>query len=136
MSNPALTKRPADDVHPMSVAAERVDHDVLDDVLDELRAIHALLERQQRPSSLSRADRAALGRILPAVAGTLGSEWFLARDLRADSRPALRLVLADLTSKRLGRLLLRADGVAIGGFVVERGGRELGSTLWRVVAAS
>lgn len=114
-----------------------VSPDIAVEILAELRAIHTLLARRPQPSSLSRADQEALTRLLPAVTGLLGSEWFLARDLCADSRPALRLVLADhLTSKRLGRLLLRADGVAIGGFVVERGGLELGSTLWRVVAAS
>ncbi|HXG70040.1 MAG TPA: hypothetical protein VNJ04_05430 [Gemmatimonadaceae bacterium] len=119
----------------MSVLAPRTDRDVLEDTLAVLQAIRGLLERQQRPSSLSRADRAVLVRLLPAIAGALGSEWFLSRDLLADHRPAMRLVLADLSSKRLGRLLLRADGVVIDGFVIERGGKELGATLFRVVAA-
>ena len=59
MSNPALTKRPADDVHPMSVAAER-DHDALARIEANQARIEMKLDRLlegTRPSSLSRADR-------------------------------------------------------------------------------
>jgi hypothetical protein len=105
------------------------------EVLGELRQIRQLLERQQRPvSALSRADRALLGRLLPAIAGALGSESFTSRDLAADSSPGLRLVLRGLSVKQIGRLLSRAEGIPLEGWVIERCGVEINVTLWRAVA--
>jgi hypothetical protein len=86
-------------------------------------------------SSLSRADLALLGRLLPAIGGALGSEAFLARDLFEHESAALRLVRRGLNAKRIGRLLHRAEGHAIDGYLIERAGVELGAILWRVVQA-
>jgi hypothetical protein len=103
---------------------------------DMLAAIRQALEQQRRPSSLSRRDRELLVAMLPAVAGALGSDPFASRDLAADSSPGLRLVLRDLSVKQIGRLLARAEGIPIEGWLVERCGVEINVALWRVVAVS
>ena len=100
-----------------------------------LRAIqHAIerLESRERPATLSRADHEALTRLLPAVAGALGSELFLVREVLASADAGLRLVTAGTSGRALGRLLMRAKDIPIGGFVVTHEGEELGSHLWRV----
>jgi hypothetical protein len=120
---------PIDDpiVLPAETAWERA-------VLAELRAIRAALEQRQ-VSLMTRIDRAKLAAMLPAIAGALGSEPFASRDLVADdAAPALRLVFNGLTVKSISKLLARAEGVPIGGFMVERSGVEINVTLWRVVA--
>jgi hypothetical protein len=82
------------------------------EVLAELRAIRVALERPQRPPSvLTRADRGMLERLLPTIAGALGSEPFASRDLAVDSAPGLRLALRDLSVKQIGKLLARAEGI-------------------------
>lgn len=119
----------------MTTRPAPADRDVLDAVLHELRAIRALLERQQQPpSSLGRADRAALERILPAIAGAIGSAWFACRDLEEEDSAALRLVLTGLSTKSVGRLFRRGMGHPVQGYVIERKDRELNAWLWRVVS--
>jgi len=88
--------------------------------------------RQSAPSPLRRADRDLLSRVLPAIAGLVGSDSFTSRDLAASS--ALRLVLGDRSVKTIGRLLSRGADLAIDGFMVQRAGAELRVTLWRLVA--
>lgn len=107
-----------------------------DAVLAELRAIRQLLERQQRPSSLTRADRTALARLLPAVGGVFGSDLFMVRELFESTAAAVRLVLEGCNPKQVGRLLRRAEGVPIAGLMVQRDGSELHAALWRIVRAS
>lgn len=106
------------------------------DALRELvalnRAILAALEKQQRPSHLTREDRGRLAAILPALVGVKGTDWFTARELIQDRSPALRLVLDELNAVKLGRLLQRAEGAIVDGYGVERGGLEVGAILWRV----
>lgn len=54
----------------------------------EVRALRADLARDRRPAStLSRADRARLARLLPSIDGALGSEAFASRDLACHSAP-------------------------------------------------
>ena len=121
---------------------------LLSDILLELRTIRQLLEGQQQranshhgsnlPSAwgtlLSRTDRAALGRILPAIAGAIGSEWFACRDLEEEDSAALRLVLKGLSTKSVGRLFRRGLGHPVDGYLIERKDRELGVWLWRIVS--
>ena len=96
--------------------------------------LDALLERQRPESSLSRADRETLEKLLPAIVGALGSEPFASRDL-PEASAGVRLVLRGLSVKQIGRLLARAEGVPIDGFVVQRDGVEINVQLWRVLAS-
>ena len=105
-------------------------------VLDELRAIRVALERQPRPSHLTRGDRDRLAAILPAIAGSVGSDLFTAKELLEQHTPAVRLVLGHLTARQLGRLLQRAEGARVAGYTVQRDGTEVGAVLWRVLAAT
>jgi hypothetical protein len=89
---------------------------------------------QKAQSTLSRTDRATLTRLLPAVAGVLGPETFSARDLAEDDRPAVRIVVQGRSVKRLGKLLSRADGIAIDGLMLQRQGLEYQVTTWQIVA--
>jgi hypothetical protein len=107
---------------------------VLTEILEELRRIRQVLERDRRPSTLTRVDRAALGRLLPVLGAEFGSEAFTASEVLETDAPALRLVTSGVSAKQLGRLLLRAIGVPLDGLVVERAGVELHRTLWRIVA--
>ncbi len=102
-------------------------------LFEEVRAIRRLLEERQTPSSLSRQDRAALGRILPAIGGTFGSQWFACRDLFEEDSAALRLVLAGYNTKKVGQLFRRGEGQVVDGYVVKQGQRELNAALWRVL---
>ena len=85
-------------------------------------------------SPLTRADRAVLATMLPALVGTYGAETFTARDLTEDDRPAVRLVVRGRSVKRLAKLLARADGLAIDGLRLHRMGLEDQVTTWRIVA--
>lgn len=109
---------------------------LLRELVVEVRGLRSDLGRDRKArfsATLSRADCAVLSRLLPAIGGALGSEPFLARDLFDHESAALRLVLSGLNAKRIGRLFQRGDGQAIDGYLVERAGDELHTTLWRVV---
>ena len=69
-----------------------------------------------------------------AIAGALGSEYFLASEAIASANPALILVLAGMNARRLGKLLRRGDGVPVAGYAVHAGeGTEAGAVLWEVL---
>jgi hypothetical protein len=106
---------------------------LLQQLIDELRQLRAVVERRSQASRLARADRDRLARILSAVAAAIGSELFLSGELMEHGSPGLRIVLAGLNTKQLGRLLRRAAGVPVDGFVVERMGVEMHAALWRIV---
>jgi hypothetical protein len=106
--------------------------DLLRELVAGQRRIIELLERGHRPTTLNRTDRTRLAQLLPAIAGALGSELFHSADIFEHDAAALRLVRAGLSPKQLGRLLRRAAGQPIDGYVVEREGIETGAVLWRV----
>jgi hypothetical protein len=102
------------------------------EMMAELQAIRGLLEQRSRPG-LSRIDRARLARMLPAIAGVYGSDLFVTRELFERDAPAIRLVLAGLNPKQVGRLFARADGQPIDGYLIESQGSETNVRLWRVM---
>ena len=55
------------------------------------------------------------------------------RELFLSQAPALRLVLRGLNTRQVGRLLRRGEGQVIDGYVVQQGGFELNTNLWRVM---
>ena len=55
------------------------------------------------------------------------------RAKRSHPRPGARLVLAGFNARRLGRLLRRADGVEVCGYVAHASGTEAGAVLWDVL---
>ena len=116
------------------VAPESSTETLLLQILDRLARIETLLEqRQAQPSTLSRDDRARLGRLLPAIVGAIGSELFHSAEIVEHESPALRVVATGLSAKRVGRLLRRATGIPVDEWLVERFGIEAGVTLWRIV---
>ncbi len=104
----------------------------LDDVFAEVVRVRQLVEAGRVESRLSRADQARLAAILPVAAGAVGSAPFLVRELLRLESAGLRLVLAGVSGKALGRLLRRGEGQPVAGLVVEQVGVEAGSTLWKV----
>ena len=107
----------------------------LADIWRELQEQRVLLEQllTRRLTPLTRADYALLVRLMPVVGAHFASEWFLVRELFASPAPGLRLVLAGLNARQVGRLLRRSEGQPVDGYVVERGASELHTTLWRVM---
>jgi hypothetical protein len=107
---------------------------VVRELVEEVRALR--LDRVHVHEELSRADRALLSRLLPAVAGAHGSDPVTARELvDADAAAAVRVVTRGRNARQLGRLFQRAEGQVVDGFVVARAGVELGVVLWRVLAS-
>ena len=98
----------------------------LANVLARLGAVEARIAS----TPLCRADWIALTRILPVLGATFGSELFLAREAVTHPAPGLRLVLGDMSARRLGRLLRRADGAPVSGYIVRASGMEAGAVLW------
>jgi hypothetical protein len=105
---------------------------LLRELLAEIRMLRADL--QERRPGLSLADRTALARILPAVAGAYGDAAFTSRDLCDDTSPAVRLVVKGLSAKSIGKLLSRGEGFPIDGLLVQRDGLAFNVTAWRIVA--
>lgn len=86
----------------------------LGDILAELRRIRQLLEVQAEAPrapvcSLSRADRSLLAHLLPAVAGSLGSELFCTAELFESNHAAVRIGTAGIESTT-GRPLAATGG--------------------------
>jgi hypothetical protein len=101
-------------------------------VLELERRVRALeaAEAARRRSRLRPGDVPALAKILPAVIGALGSEPFVSSDLVELARDNVGLAaVLGRSSKQLGRLFARAEGLELGGYLVERGAR-----CWRVLA--
>jgi hypothetical protein len=120
-------------------AAESSVEALLADLLVEIRGLRADLNTHVKVGKayrsgtlLSRSDLALLGRLLPVIGATVGSEPFLVRDLFEHPSAALRLVFRKLNTRQVGRLLRRAEGQAVDGYLVEQTGDELGAKLWRV----
>jgi hypothetical protein len=107
---------------------------LLTQILSVQRQILSTLQQQRPIGPLSRADRVVLARMLPAVSGVYGPETFSARDLAEDDRPAVRLVVQGRSVKQIGKLLSRADGIAIDGLMLQRQGLEYQVTTWQIVA--
>jgi hypothetical protein len=108
---------------------------LLRELVTEVRGLRAD-QRERRPvSSLSRADRAVLVRLLPAAGGVFGSEPFLTRDLFESDAAAVKLVLRELNVRQVGRLFRRGEGQAIDGYMIQRDGEELNAILWRILKA-
>jgi len=105
----------------------------LADILAELQLIRQAIEGQQRqPSTLSRGDRATLARLLPVLGATYGEDGFTSRDCAEDEVPGLRLVVRQMSAKAIGKLLARADGVAINALTVQRQRTEFQVIVWHV----
>jgi hypothetical protein len=109
-------------------------------VADLLRAI--AVASQGHGSSLTKADRAALSVLLPAIAESIGSEIvFTVADLviRSENHPPLRAALTGAfgdingSARRIGKMLARGVGVVEGGLHVERSGSVREGVLWRVI---
>ena len=110
--------------------------------LHALRAVVDLLAVRSPGRILGDDDRAALEPLLPAVYGLIGDRvWSVAvavtvaataDDLAGALAP---FVVTPGGLRRLGKLLRRADGLPIGGFVVQRVGDERTGALWRVSKA-
>lgn len=100
--------------------------------LADVRARLTMLEATR--STLSPDDRDTLARILPAVAGALGSELWTVRQLRTSEHAGVRVVLEGIGSRRLGKLFARCAGMPIGGYVVERIAVESNAVVWQVRA--
>jgi hypothetical protein len=94
----------------------------------------------QRGSALSRKDRAALTRLLPAVHAATTDDFFAHElldraDTDAELREALVYALGPLnhtSARRLGGLLKRGAGIADGALRVVRLGKLHDGALWRV----
>lgn len=97
---------------------------------------HGCREHRLSPSTLRREDRAALERILPGIAGALGSDLFLAIEAVAFDNPALVLVLGAMDARRLGKLRRRGADLPIDGYIVHAQGMEAGAVLWEVLRLS
>lgn len=106
---------------------------LLEVLIAEVRGLRADLVRDHcPPRGLSRADRERLSRVLPAIAGAVGGEPFTVAE--ALEQPAVRVVAAGLAPAALGRLLQRARGLPLYGYVVESDATELHRRVWRLEA--
>lgn len=78
-------------------------------------------------------DATLAARLLPALAGALGSEEFAAAD--ALEYRAIRVVVGDMSAKVLGRFLGRVQGTTVAGWRVQRAGEINKTVLWRVFSS-
>lgn len=108
------------------------DRELLLEIAARLERIEAAICRPRQERSLSGADRRRLSGALPAIGGGYGSESFAVRDLSEDGLPGLQVVLAGLSSKAIGQLFLRAEGIPVDGYVIERAEKVAGVVQWRI----
>jgi len=115
---------------PTAPAADRFD--ALERKLDAMQRdqalIIALLRRRRRVSP------AFDGRLLGAIAATIGGDIFASSDLvrRAGHEPELRAVLGARDERKIGAWLRRLRGLRIGPYMLHGDDRDSRGTLWRV----
>jgi len=94
----------------------------------EVRAL-----KGQGASRLSSGDLDTLNAIVPVLAATYGSANFTVKELLAAPAPGLKLVLGDVSSRRLGKLLARGEGTVIATYMIEKIGTEGHVVIRRIV---
>ena len=107
-------------------------------ILDELRAIRAVLERAapQRHRRIRDDDRA----VVLAVGAVVGDAAFSSAEVIAHARLDARLRQAleradcDGSPRALGRLFARAEGQDVAGVALERVGADRAGLVWRVTS--
>lgn len=121
---------------------------IIDDIVRRLVALEQvvadLLQQNRRPSSdlphslRARVDPAADARFVATIAATVQGRVFTANELVMHARvdDALAQVLGPLTAGQVGRRLRALMGCDIGGWMVERIGRDADGVLWHVVASA
>lgn len=104
-------------------------------ILDELRAIRALLERRQ-PTEPDEAAAQLLGAIWVAVADRAFSSRELLKHAAMPQatllRDAIVAAVGALNAKRLGKLLKRVEGRTLGDRSVIRVGEDREGAIWQV----
>src|SRR5262245_24097901 len=104
--------------------------ELLRQILDRLEAIEAQLNGRRL---LSETERAALERLLPALAGRFGSDVFTTRDVLSDVVLRSLVSANGNASQMLGNLFRKAVGVEIDGLMVRRVGQQSHAVLWTIV---
>lgn len=117
--------------------------ELLTQIADDVRAIRAAVDARHVRRRLSRGDEMALVALLPVIAAAVGNrtfsvnELFAHAELNVESSIALREQLAVAgNSRRIGRLLIRADGVDIGGYRIVAVGHAREGMLLSIIAIS
>jgi hypothetical protein len=108
-----------------------ITHALLRELITEIRGLRQAYERQSRRPSITREDLQRLASLLPAIETAFTDHPFTAKEVHE----ALQGLTRTLSVKSLGRLLLRGEGLAIDGYVIERLGTECNRTLWRLSRA-
>ena len=98
------------------------------EVLARLARIEKLLECRQP----GRSDEALMSKLLPAIAGKIGSDEFTTREVL---RRIAIAEIAGMGTHKLGMLFARCVGMSIDGLAIERISKPKASAvLWRCVA--
>jgi hypothetical protein len=100
-----------------------------------LREMNARLERIELRLStrrVSRDDYSILMKLLPAVGGRIGSDYFTTAQLLAD--PVFKALLEELNARQVGKLLRRSVDVDVDGLCVQHVTSEHNACLWQVVS--
>lgn len=132
---PADQLRAATPPRPTSVTADagvRARLEALEARIAALEAQEAARTQRQRIAGLRRGDQALAAQLLPALAFRLGSCEFLSDYLSETRDPNLRYIVAGRSTKTIGRLLSRIEGVAFGDDVLEAAGKVNNRRQWRV----
>lgn len=114
---------------------------LLREIRDDVRSIGATLNRQvRRPQPLSASDQSALETLVPTIIAAVGDRTFTVRelfqhaDLTIPAAVALRKALTSIGStKKVGRLLHRGEGLDISGLEIVSNGRTDHGVLRTVV---
>jgi hypothetical protein len=98
-----------------------------------LKAAEAARVQRQCVAGLRRADAALGARLLQALALALDPDTPFQSDFLSESRDVnLRFIVAGRSTKTIGRLLSRIEGVPLGGFVLVADGMVNGRRQWIV----
>jgi hypothetical protein len=97
-----------------------------------LEATEAARQQRQRLKGLRRGDAALVARLLAAIAQAWATTPFLSEHLHESLDVNLRYLLAGRSTRKIGRLLGRAEGMPFGAFVVEAAGKVGNRRQWVV----
>ena len=113
--------------------------ELLRDIRDELRAIHAVMKAVPKPGrTLKCQDQKAMAKILPVVAANFSGTfltWNLLDCARVNDAfgANVRMVIGKRSAQVLGKLFGRAAGHTIGNIQIQHCGKGAHGVKWRCI---